>query len=59
MMLKKLFVLWELMLQSGQSRAEAYQGIAEDLGGVVSTLSYSGALRSQMNLKDPDDQIFG
>ena len=51
MMLKKLFVLWELMLKSGQSRAEAYQGIAEDLGGVVSTLSYSGALRSQMNLK--------
>ena len=32
MMLKKLFVLWELMLKSGQSRAEAYQGIAEDLG---------------------------
>ena len=49
MMLKKLFVLWELMLQSG-GLVEAYQGIAEDLGGVVSHYLFRGTC-SQMNLK--------
>ena len=31
--------------------AEAYQSIAEDLGGTTASLSYTGALKSQMNLK--------
>ncbi|MEC8678092.1 MAG: hypothetical protein VXX85_04485, partial [Candidatus Margulisiibacteriota bacterium] len=51
MMLKKLFTQWNLILKSGQSVAEAYQSIADDLGASTSSLSYTSALKSQMNLK--------
>ena len=51
MMLKKLFTQWNLILKSGQSVAEAYQSIADDLGGTTASLSYTSALKSQMNLK--------
>ncbi|MGA0242104.1 MAG: hypothetical protein ACO3K7_03805, partial [Candidatus Marinamargulisbacteria bacterium] len=50
-LLKKLSVQWNLMLTSGQSIAEAYQRITEDLGGATSTLGYANALKAQMNLK--------
>jgi hypothetical protein len=50
-MLKKLFTQWSLMLKQGQTVAEAYQNIADELGASVSTLSYSRFLKSQMNMK--------
>ncbi|MEK9727299.1 MAG: hypothetical protein VW397_04230 [Candidatus Margulisiibacteriota bacterium] len=51
MMLKKLFAQWNLILKSGQSVAEAYQSIADELGAVTSSMGYSSALRTQMNIQ--------
>ena len=51
MLLKKLFTQWDLILKSGQSVSQAYQNIADDLGAVTSSMAYSSALKSQMNLQ--------
>ncbi len=50
-MLKKLFTQWNLMLKQGETVAEAYQNIADELGASVSSLSYSRFLKSQMSMK--------
>ncbi len=49
--LKKLFAAWDAILKVNQSRSEAIQAIAEDLGAVVSSLSFTRGLKSSMSLK--------
>ena len=51
MLLKQLFAKWNAMLKAGQSVADAYQAIADDLGAVTTSLGYAGGLRSLMSLK--------
>lgn len=46
--LKKLFAAWDAILKVNQSRSEAIQAIAEDLGAVVSSLSFTRGLKSSM-----------
>ena len=45
MLLKQLFAKWNALIKAGQSVAEAYQAVADDLGAVTASLGYSGALR--------------
>ena len=57
MLLKQLFAKWNALIKAGQSVAEAYQAVADDLGAVTASLGYSGALRGLVSMKKViDDQ---